>query len=298
MRPREIAPEEDDVPGEWSVRDKTCIVTGASSGIGEEIAIGLAKAGGKVAIVARSRERGEASAARIRAAVPGASVDLLLADLASQASIRALAAEILAKYPQVPVLVNNAGIVNLKRETTADGLEATFAVNHLAYFQLTMLLLERLRASAPARIVNVASDAHKFGALDMSDLQNERKYSSMKVYGQSKTANILFTRELARRLAGSGVTVNCIHPGAVATRLAQQNGTFAVILTKVLAPFFRTPAKGADTAVWLATAPALEGKSGGYYYNRRELAPAKHASDPALAAELFEVSGKLVGVGS
>ena len=282
--------------GEWSIRDKVCIVTGATSGIGEEIAIGLARAGGKVAIVARSRERADATAARVRAAVPGASVDVLLADLASQESIRKLAAEILAKYPSVPVLVNNAGLVNLRRETTADGYETTFAVNHLAYFQLTLLLLERLRASAPARIVNVASDAHKFGALDMGDLQNERKYSSMRVYGQSKTANILFTRELAKRLAGSGVTVNCIHPGAVATRLAQNNGGWAVVLTKVLSPFFRTPAKGADTAVWLATAPEVEGKSGGYYYSRKEQTPAKHAADPALAAELFEVSGKLVGL--
>jgi retinol dehydrogenase-12 len=285
------------MPGEWTVRDKTCIVTGATSGIGEEIAIGLAKAGGRVAIVARSRERGAATLARIEGAVPGAKVDLLLGDLASQASIRSLAAEILAKYPQVPVLVNNAGIVNLRRETTTDGYEATFAVNHLAYYQLTMLLLERIRSSAPARIVNVASDAHKFGVLDLSDLQNERKYASMRVYGQSKTANILFTRELAKRLEGSGVTVNCIHPGAVATRLAQNNGGFAVVLTKLLSPFFRTPKKGADTAVWLATAPEVAGKTGGYYYNRKELAPARHASDPAIAAQLFEVSGKLVGVG-
>ena len=283
--------------GEWSVRDKVCIVTGATSGIGEEIAIGLARAGGKVAIVARSRERADATAARVSKAAAAATVDVLIADLASQDSIRNLAAEILANYPSVPVLVNNAGIVNLRRETTADGYEATFAVNHLAYFQLTLLLLERLRASAPARIVNVASDAHKFGVLDMSDLQNEKKYSSMRVYGQSKTANILFTRELAKRLAGSGVTVNCIHPGAVATRLAQNNGGWAVVLTKILSPFFRTPAKGADTAVWLATAPEVEGKSGGYYYNRKELTPSKHAADPALAAELFAVSGKLVGIG-
>jgi retinol dehydrogenase-12 len=283
--------------GEWTVREKTCIVTGATSGIGEEIAIGLAKAGGKVAIVARSPERGAASAARIANAAGGAKVDLLLADLASQASIRALAAEILAKYPQIPVLVNNAGVTYMRRETSADGYELTFAVNHLAYYQLTMLLLERIHGSAPARIVNVASDAHKFGGqLDFSDLQNERKFSGMKVYAQSKTANILFTRELATRLAGSGVTVNCIHPGAVATRLGQQNGRYAVLLTKALSPFFRTPKKGADTGVWLATAPEVEGKTGGYYYSRKERQPKPYASDPQAAAQLFEVSAKMVGV--
>jgi NAD(P)-dependent dehydrogenase (short-subunit alcohol dehydrogenase family) len=143
----------------------------------------------------------------------------------------------------------------------------------------------------------VASDAHKFGALDLADLQNERRYRSMKVYGQSKTANILYTRELARRLEGTGVTVNCIHPGAVATRLAHQNGTFARVLTRVLSPFFRTPTQGADTAVWLATAPELQNVSGRYFYSRRELEPAAHARDAAVAAQLFEQSAKLVGIG-
>jgi NAD(P)-dependent dehydrogenase (short-subunit alcohol dehydrogenase family) len=189
--------------------------------------------------------------------------------------------------------VNNAGIVNLRRELTADGLEATFAVNHLGYFLLTTLLVDRLRASAPARIVNVASDAHKFGRLDLSDLQNERAYRSMRVYGQSKSANLLFTQELARRLAGSGVSVNAIHPGAVATRLAHQNGSFARVLTRVLSPFFRTPAQGADTAVWLATAPEVEGVSGRYFSRRRELEPKAHARDPELARRLFEESERL-----
>ena len=281
----------------WTVRDKTCIVTGATSGIGEEIALGLARQGARVTVVGRNRERGEAAVARIRRESGNPQVELCLADLSSQEEIRGLAARLLERLAEIHLLVNNAGVVNLRRETTRDGLEATFAVNHLAYFQLSLLLLERLRASAPARIVCVASDAHKFGGgLDFSDLQNERRYRSMKVYGQSKAANILFTRELGRRLEGTGVTVNCMHPGGVATRLGQQNGAFAKLLTRLLSVFFRTPAQGADTAVWLATAPELTGVSGRYFYNRREHTPAAHARDDASAARLFEVSAKLVGL--
>jgi NAD(P)-dependent dehydrogenase (short-subunit alcohol dehydrogenase family) len=277
----------------WTIRDKICVVTGATSGIGEEIALGLARAGGRVALVARRRERGEATLARIRRELPGAATELLLADLSVQAEIRSLAARLLERLPAIHVLVNDAGVVNLRRELTADGLEATFAVNHLGYFLLTTLLLERLRASAPARIVNVASEAHRFGRLDLGDLQNERSYRSMRVYGQSKAANLLFTQELARRLAGSGVTVNAMHPGAVATRLGQQNGAVARVLTRALSVFFRTPAQGADTAVWLATAPELEGVSGRYFHSRREREPAPHARDPELARRLFEESERL-----
>jgi NAD(P)-dependent dehydrogenase (short-subunit alcohol dehydrogenase family) len=284
-------------PESWTVRDKVCVVTGATSGIGEQIALGLAREGARVTIVGRSRERAEAAAARIRSESGNSRIETCLADLSSQQEIRRLAEELLARLPEIHVLVNNAGIVNLKRETTRDGLEATFAVNHLAYFQLSLLLLERLRACAPARIVSVASDAHKFGGgLDFSDLQNERRYRGMKVYGQSKAANILFTRELGRRLEGTGVTANCMHPGGVATRLGQQNGSFAKLLSGLLSIFFRTPAQGADTAVWLATAPELAGVSGRYFYSRREHTPAAYARDDANAARLYEVSAKLVGL--
>lgn len=279
--------------GGWTVRGRTCVVTGATSGIGEEIALGVARAGGRVVLVARRRERGEATAARIRSEVPGAEPELLLADLSVQAEVRGLAERLLERFEAIHLLVNDAGIVNLRRELTADGLEATFAVNHLAYFLLTTLLLERLRASAPARIVNVASDAHRFGRLDPSDLQSERRYRSMRVYGQSKAANLLFTRELARRLEGSGVAVNAMHPGPVATRLAQQNGPVARAVTRALSVFFRTPAQGADTALWLATAPELEGVSGRYFASRREREPAPHARDPELARWLFEESERL-----
>lgn len=287
----------DGAAGSWSLSGRTCLVTGATSGIGEEIALGLAREGARVAIVARSRERGERSLARLKRESGNPDVELLLADLSSQQQLRGLAARALERFDELHVLVNNAGIVNLRREETEDGLEATFAVNHLAVFQLTLLLLERLRASAPARVVNVASHAHKLGgALDFGDLQNERRYRSMKVYAQSKTANILFSLELARRLEGSGVTVNCLHPGAVATRLGQQNGAWARLLTGALRVFFRTPAQGADTALWLASAPELGAASGRYFYSRRETQPAPHARDPVAAARLFEVSAQLTGL--
>ncbi|HEX2485998.1 MAG TPA: SDR family oxidoreductase [Myxococcota bacterium] len=277
----------------WTVRDRVCVVTGATSGIGEEIALGLARAGGRVVVVGRSKDRAEATLARIRRDAPGAAPELALANLAVQAEVRRLAQELLGRFGALHVLVNNAGVMNTRRETTPDGLEATFAVNHLAYFLLTTLLLDRLRASAPARIVNVASDAHRFGRLDLDDLQSERSYRSMQVYGRSKGANLLFTQELARRLAGSGVTVNAIHPGAVATGLGHQNGAVVRLLARLLSPFFRTPAQGADTAVWLATAPELEGVSGRYFAKRRELEPAPHARDPELARRLFDASERL-----
>jgi NAD(P)-dependent dehydrogenase (short-subunit alcohol dehydrogenase family) len=282
--------------GAWGVRGKVCVVTGATAGIGEEAALALARSGARVALVGRSRERAEASAARIRRECAGAAVEISLADLSSQEEIRALAASLLERLPRIHVLLNNAGIVNLRRETTVDGLEATFAVNHLGYFLLTLLLLDRLRESAPARIVNVASDAHRFGRLDFDDLQNQRRYRSMRVYGRSKTANVLFTRELARRLGGTGVTVNCLHPGPVATRLGAQNGAIVRLVTRALSVFFLTPAQGADTAVWLASAPEVAGVSGRYFVKRREQEPAPHARDAEAARRLFEESARLTGI--
>ena len=206
---------------------KTCVLTGATSGIGRETAVALAGLGARLALVCRDRGRGEDAVAEIAARTGNRDVVLHLADLSSQRDVRRVAAEILAAHPQIHVLVNNAGVVNLRRTLTEDGLETVFATNHLAYFHLTLLLLDRLRASAPARIVNVASDAHRWGRLDLDDLGNARRYRAMQVYGQSKLANILFTYELARRLAGSGVTCNCLHPGAVGTRLGHNNGMIA-----------------------------------------------------------------------
>jgi NAD(P)-dependent dehydrogenase (short-subunit alcohol dehydrogenase family) len=281
---------------------RTCLVTGATSGIGLETALGLARRGARVLCVGRNEAKGENAVADIVRRSGNDAVELLLADLSSQAQIRALAAEVESRAPALHLLVNNAGLVNLRREITSDGLEATFAVNHLAYFLLTRLLLERLVASAPARIVNVASDAQRFGSLDFDDLQSERRYqgfamaAAMRVYGTSKLANILFTTELARRLEGSGVTANCVHPGAVATGLGTNNGRFGQSLMRVVGLFMRTPEQGAATSLYAATSPELEGVSGRYYANEREAEPVAAARDTDDARRLWAESSCLVGL--
>jgi NAD(P)-dependent dehydrogenase (short-subunit alcohol dehydrogenase family) len=274
---------------------KVCVVTGATSGIGRAAASALARQGYSLALVCRSREKGERTATELRAETPGAEVSLFLADLGEQAAVRRVAGELLAALPRIDVLLNNAGIVNLAREETADGREATFAVNHLAYFLLTELLLDRLRASAPARIVSVASDAHRFGRLDLDDLEyRRRRYRSMQVYGSSKLLNILWNQELARRLAGSGVTANCLHPGGVNTGLGDNNNRVIALVGKLVKRFMRTPEQGADTAVWLATAPELAGVTGKYFADRKERKPSAAASDPSSARRLWEISARLV----
>jgi NAD(P)-dependent dehydrogenase (short-subunit alcohol dehydrogenase family) len=286
----------------WSLEGRTCLVTGATSGIGQETAIGLASQGAHVVIAGRDPQRAEAARADVVRQSGNDRVDTLLADLSSLSGVRKLAEEFLASASPLHVLVNNAGIVNLRREVTEDGFEATFAVNHLAYFLLTRLLETRLRECAPARVVNVASDAHRFGRLDLDDLQSEHGYggipfvSAMRVYGTSKLANILFTRELARRLEGSGVTANCVHPGPVATRLGTNNGTPGRVLTLLLRPFFLTPAQGAETSIHVASAPELEGVSGAYFAKKRRIEPSAAARDDATARALWEASSRLVGM--
>ena len=275
---------------------RVCVVTGASSGIGRATAGALRRMGATLALVCRDRGRGEEALAGLRAERGEAAVALFLADLSSQADIRRLAAELCERYPAIHVLVNNAGVVNLRRSTTVDGIEAVFAVNHLAYFLLTHLLLDRLRGSAPARIVNVASDAHRFGTLDLDDLDHARRYRAMRVYGASKLANILFTYELARRLDGTGVTANCLHPGAVATRLGQNNGRLATAITRLLRPFFRTPEQGAATAIYLASSPAVEGLSGKYFVDCREARSSRTTYDTELARRLWDASARLTAL--
>jgi len=275
---------------------RTCFVTGATSGIGEETALAFARMGARVGILARSASRAANTRARI-AAETGHEIEIVEGDLGSLASVRRAAEEIFERFDALHVFVNNAGLIGLERKTTVDGFETTFATNHLGPFLLTNLVLPRIVESAPARIVNLASDAHKFAkaGLDFDDLQNERAYKAFRVYGESKLANILFTRELAGRLASTGVTVNCVHPGAVATALGAQNGLFARALITLLKPFFRSPARGADTTIHVATAPELATTTGEYFVDRKVTKPTAHARDDETARRLWERSAELVG---
>lgn len=274
---------------------RTCVVTGATSGIGLAAAAALAERGDRLVLVARSATRADAAIEAIRRRAPDTVVDVVAADLASLRSIAEAAPRILALCPRIDVLLNNAGVVLLKRETTIDGYEATFAINHLAYFALTNLLLDRLRETPGARIVSTASEAHRLGGpLDFDDLQSERRYRGFGVYGRSKLCNLLWTRELARRLDGSGVTANCCHPGAVATRLGQTDAAWTRVVGRLLPLFLRTPEQGARTSVYLATAPELAGVSGRYFAREREIAPSRLARDDAAAQRLWEHSEQLV----
>jgi NAD(P)-dependent dehydrogenase (short-subunit alcohol dehydrogenase family) len=281
---------------EQTMTGKTCMITGASSGIGRATALALAAMRAQLILVCRDRGRGEDTVGEIAARTGNRSVQLLLADLSSQASIRQLADTFLATGQPLHVLVNNAGIVNLKRSLTVDGVESVFAVNHLAYFLLTLLLLDRLKASTPARIVNVASDAHRFSGINFDDLGGERRYRTMRTYGQSKLANILFTYELARRLEGTGVTVNCLHPGTVATGLGKNNGSWAKGLIGMLKPFFRTPEAGAATSILLASSPQLQGVSGKYFSNCKEARSSNASYDETTRRRLWEISAQMTGI--
>jgi retinol dehydrogenase 14 len=289
-----------DPQGKTDLHGKTALITGASSGIGLEAAASIAAMGAEVIMVARDRARGEAAMAEVARRSGSSSVSLLLCDFSSQASIRKLADEIRAVHPRLDILVNNAGGVSDRRRVTGDGIEQTFAVNHLGYFLLTNLLLDVVVASAPARIVSVASVGHYRGDLDFDDLGYARGgYSIMRAYSRSKLANVLFTRELARRLAGKNVTATCLHPGAVATNIWAGVPVWAKpILAVAKRVFMISPAEGGSRIVYLATSPAVEGKSGGYYDKNAEVKPAKLALDDALARRLWDESARLVGLPS
>ncbi len=281
---------------------RTVIVTGASSGIGRATATALARAGARTVLTARDASRGRDALDAVRRSSGSEDVHLVLFDLGDLGSVRAGAAELLDGNPEIHVLVNNAGLVLSERRETVDGYEATFATNHLGPFLLTELLTDRLVASAPARVVNVTSDAHKSArrGLDFDDLQSERGYRGMQAYGRSKLANILFTTELARRLAGSGVTANCAHPGVVATgfgRDGDTKGVFAFGL-KLIKPFVLTPEKGARTSVYLASSPEVAGVTGKYFVKCAEASPSAAAQDADAAARLWAVSDELVAAAS
>ncbi len=275
-------------------------MTGATSGIGRAAATALAARGAEVLLLARNRAKGERAREEIARATGNRRLDLVLADLSSLDQVRRAAEAVLASGRPLHVLLNNAGVITLRRETTVDGYERIFAVNHLAHFLLTNLLLARLRESAPARVVTVASAAHGFsgGGLDWDDLQSERgRFRPMRVYGRSKLANILFTRELARRLEGTGVVCHCFHPGFVGSSFGANNGWLAGWLMALARPFARSPERGADTAVFLCSSPEAAIGTGRYWIDRREREPKAVARDEAAARRLWEVSERLVGLG-
>jgi len=276
---------------------KFVLVTGGTGGIGKATAIGLAVLGARVGITGRDPARTEAAAASIRATPGSPAVDGFAADLSVQAGVRRLAAQVLDTYPRLDVLVNNAGGFWAHRHITADGLERTFALNHLAPFLLTSLLLDRLTASAPARIVTVSSGAHAKGRIDFDDLQGERNYSGQRAYSQSKLANVMFTYELARRLAGTGVTATVLHPGVVRTSFgAEDQAAYLAVMIRVARLFMKTPAQGAGTPVYLASSPLVEGITGRYFVNRKPKPSSKASYNTTAAARLWQASTDLAGL--
>jgi NAD(P)-dependent dehydrogenase (short-subunit alcohol dehydrogenase family) len=272
---------------------KVVVITGATSGIGRIAAEALAAQGARIVLVARDSERAESTLKRLREVGPQIAHQAHIADLSSLAATKAVGEKIATQEPRVDVLINNAGNIFARRALTADGLERTFALNHMAYFVLTHGLRDRLIAASPARIVNTASDAHRSNSLDFDDLQMERNYRALTAYGRSKLANILFTRELARRLAGTGVTANCLHPGFVTTGLGQRNSGFFGVMVGLAMLFAGRPERGAKTIVHLAASPDVATATGGYYADCREAQPSRAAQDDAAARRLWDESERL-----
>lgn len=276
---------------------KTVLVTGGTGGIGLATAAGLAGLGARVGIVGRSAERGAAAADAVRRQVPSADVDVFEADLSAQSEVRRLAEEVRGTFPRLDVLVNNVGGYWAHRHITVDGLEHTFALNHLAPFLLTHELRDLLVASAPARVVTVSSGAQSMGRIKLDDLQGERSYNGQSAYNQSKLANVLFTYELARRLEGTGVTATVLHPGVVRTAFGREDsGRFMRMMLPVVTPFMKTPEVGAATSIHLASSPEVAGVTGGYFANSRPKRSSRASYDRDLARKLWEVSAQLTGV--
>ncbi len=276
----------------------TVVITGGNSGIGKETAVALARAGATVVITARDAAKARAAVADIRSRSGNDAVDEVVFDLGDLASVESGANELLERCNRIDVLVNNAGLVLTDRQETKDNLEATFAINHLGPFRLTQLLMDRIVASSPARIVTVSSTAHRSArnGMNFDDLQSIAHYSGMQAYGQSKLANILFTTELARRLAGTGVTANALHPGTVATGYGRDGDTRGVLAfgLVIIKPFILSPEKGARTSVYLASSPEVSTVTGGYFVKCKQRRPSKAAQDTAAARRLWDVSEELV----
>jgi NAD(P)-dependent dehydrogenase (short-subunit alcohol dehydrogenase family) len=280
-----------------SMAGKIVLITGGTGGIGKATAVGLARLGARVGITGRDRGRAEAAADDIRTASGNPAIDAYAGDLSSQAEVRRLAREVLDAYPRLDVLVNNVGGFWAHRHVTADGLEHTFALNHLAPFLLTNLLLDRLIASAPARIVTVSSGAQAMGRIDFDDLQGERRYTGQRAYNQSKLANVMFTYELARRLDGTSVTATVLHPGVVRTNFGiEDQSRFFTVMLPLMRPLLKAPARGAATSIHLASSPDVDGATGRYFANRKPRRSGKASYDTAAQARLWQVSAELVGV--
>jgi NAD(P)-dependent dehydrogenase (short-subunit alcohol dehydrogenase family) len=275
---------------------KICLVTGGTSGIGKVTASELARRGAEVVITARNQSKLNHSLEEITKLSGSESVSGLLADLTSQQAVRSLAESFLKQYPRLDVLINNAGAVYLRRTLSADGIEMTFAGNHLAPFLLTHLLLETLKTSAPARIINVSSNAHEGQMLDFNDLENRNNYQFMRAYGQSKLANILFTYELDRRLAGTGIAVNALHPGFVATNMGANNGWFVRLFLPLTRLWAISVEQGAETSIFLATSQQVDGVSGKYFYQKRAVPSSKYSYDQKVWQRLWEISAAMTGL--
>ncbi|HEX3235188.1 MAG TPA: SDR family oxidoreductase [Gemmatimonadales bacterium] len=275
---------------------RVCVVTGASRGIGRAVAEQLGVLGATLVLICRRAEDGEAVAEAIAGDTRAPLPEVVTADLSIQSSVRAAAAVIRERHAQIHVLINNAGVIVRQREVTVDGLEHQFAVNHLAYFLITRLLLDRLEAGAPSRIVNLSSGAHQGGTLDLNDLQSERRYDPVRVYGRTKLANILFTYELARRLEGTGVTVNCVHPGVIGTKLLSDYMNVPVVGGALARTFGASPEKAATAIVHLAASPEVERVTGTYFDGRRVGRSSPASYDEALARRLWDASERLTGL--
>ena len=272
---------------------KICVVTGATSGIGLVTAQVLAHQGATLIIVARNAERGAATVSRIRQETGNSAVELMVADLSVQAQVRQLASEIQHRIARLDVLVNNAGAFFARRQLSQDGLEMTFALNHLAYFLLTNLLFDSLKAADSARIVNVSSEAHRRAHLDFSDLQGEHRYTGWRAYARSKLANILFTYELARRLAGTGIVTNALHPGFVATNFGRNNRGIAAAFIRILQLAAISPEEGAQTIIYLASSPVVKGVTGQYFIKQQVVRSSQVSYDRAAAERLWQISAEM-----
>jgi retinol dehydrogenase-12 len=280
-----------------NLQGKVCLITGATNGIGEEAAKQIALMGAEIVFIARNPAKAEELKQSLKS-LTGRESTSIIADLSSQEEVKRAASEFLSMNKPLNILLNNAGIMNTSRKETVDGLEEVFSVNHLAYYSFTLMLMNKLIESGPSRVVNVASGAHMFVKdMNFDDLQSEKEYKTMQVYGRSKLANILFTRELAERLKGKGVTVNCLHPGFVNTGIGSNNSpTMGRILMTLARPFSRKTDKGAETSIYLCVSPEVENETGEYFYDCKKEKISAAASDKENATKLWEVSSKLTGI--